>query len=39
VLRGGSWDDFANDARVAFRSGTYPDEEYDDFGFRCARGL
>jgi formylglycine-generating enzyme required for sulfatase activity len=39
VLRGGSWYDYAGDARCAFRNYSGPDYEGDVIGFRCARGL
>jgi len=36
-LRGGSWNDFANRIRVAFRGADYdPTNPYFSFGFRCA---
>jgi formylglycine-generating enzyme required for sulfatase activity len=39
VLRGGSWFDLADDARVASRDSDNPDNEFSNYGFRCARGL
>jgi formylglycine-generating enzyme required for sulfatase activity len=39
VLRGGSWNLNANDARVAYRVSYGPDGENGSIGFRCARGL
>jgi len=39
VLRGGSWADFARDARSAYRIHDQPSNRYDFYGFRLARGL
>jgi len=39
VIRGGSWNDGADDARVVTRNGFAPDIEINYIGFRCARGL
>ncbi|MGA9777694.1 MAG: formylglycine-generating enzyme family protein [Limisphaerales bacterium] len=39
MLRGGSWNGPAGDARCAFRGSSDPDYAYDFFGFRCVRGL
>jgi len=39
VLRGGSWLNYAFDARVANRNFNSPGIEYNDLGFRCVRGL
>ncbi len=39
VLRGGSWGNDPQDLRSAFRSGGYPSNRYDDWGFRLARDL
>lgn len=39
VMRGGSWNDGADDARVVTRNGFTPDVEHNFIGFRCARGL
>jgi sulfatase modifying factor 1 len=39
VLRGGSWNGSAGNARCANRLNDYPDYAYDDLGFRCVRGL
>jgi formylglycine-generating enzyme required for sulfatase activity len=38
VLRGGSWDDVADDVRGAYRYGLLPDDTFINGGFRCARG-
>ncbi len=38
VLRGGSWDYYADLARCANRTSNYPVSDYT-FGFRCVRGL
>jgi formylglycine-generating enzyme required for sulfatase activity len=38
VVRGGSWrNNFTTNLRAAYRTGAYPDDEYDGRGFRCAR--
>ena len=37
VLRGGSWYDYAGNARVSFRSYTDPSGGCHDYGFRVAR--
>lgn len=39
VLRGGSWNSWSYDIRVANRRewGSYPSDSYNDVGFRCAR--
>ncbi|MCB0106099.1 MAG: SUMF1/EgtB/PvdO family nonheme iron enzyme, partial [Caldilineaceae bacterium] len=34
TLRGGSWDDSGSYVRCAPRGGSYPDNDFDDFGFR-----
>ena len=39
VLRGGSWNEHASDARCAFRYGSGPSFGYYYFGFRCVRVL
>jgi formylglycine-generating enzyme required for sulfatase activity len=39
VIRGGSWFNGASFARVANRINGHPADDYDDVGFRCARGL
>ena len=39
VLRGGVWNGFAVYARCAIRYDGNPDDAYDNFGFRCVRGL
>lgn len=39
VLRGGSWLEFADLARIAERGYSSPVYEYISIGFRCARGL
>jgi formylglycine-generating enzyme required for sulfatase activity len=38
VVRGGSWDSYARDARSAVRGRCVPGARYDDLGFRPARG-
>ena len=37
VFRGGSWSDYPQYCRVAFRSGYSPDYRYNSIGFRLAR--
>ncbi|MBT3389536.1 MAG: SUMF1/EgtB/PvdO family nonheme iron enzyme, partial [Chloroflexi bacterium] len=37
VLRGGSWSNFGNFLRVAYRISLVPSFRNYDFGFRCAR--
>ena len=39
VLRGGVWDLDASSARCAYRYSDVPDYAFNDFGFRCVRGL
>ncbi|HTX21907.1 MAG TPA: SUMF1/EgtB/PvdO family nonheme iron enzyme [Candidatus Aquilonibacter sp.] len=41
VLRGGSWNGYAGNARCAGRAGDYPNtgNPYQDYGFRCVMGL
>jgi len=39
VFRGGSWDFNAQYCRVSFRDGIYPDDRFDDVGFRVALSL
>jgi formylglycine-generating enzyme required for sulfatase activity len=39
VVRGGSWNYYAFNARCAYRAGGDPDFEIEDRGFRCARGI
>ena len=39
VLRGGSWNDVAQDSRVAARYGGSPASTYSRLGFRCARDV
>jgi len=39
VLRGGSWGDYAGDARSAYRSGLAPDRRYIYCGFRLVRDV
>ncbi|MFN3589367.1 MAG: SUMF1/EgtB/PvdO family nonheme iron enzyme [Spirosomataceae bacterium] len=36
LLRGGSWDEVSNGARVAYRGGNTPDNRFSDFGFRVV---
>lgn len=36
VIRGGSWDLGGNELRVTFRGSFYPDDKYDNIGFRCV---
>ena len=36
VIRGGSWDDYAWDCRVTYRSDYWPDDRYDYYGFRSV---
>src|SRR5690606_9821981 len=36
VLRGGSWVDFAYDARAAYRYGRTPGRPFDNYGFRLV---
>jgi len=36
VLRGGAWDSFAADTRLAYRINDVPDARYYHVGFRCA---
>ncbi|MEO1610285.1 MAG: formylglycine-generating enzyme family protein [Pseudomonadota bacterium] len=38
VIRGGSWFNFARNARSAYRFGVEPSRRNDNLGFRCARG-
>lgn len=38
LLRGGSWGYRASNVRAAFRIWDRPDQRFDVFGFRCARG-
>lgn len=38
VLRGGSWHDFAQYVRSAYRTSNLPDNRYSDLGFRLALG-
>jgi formylglycine-generating enzyme required for sulfatase activity len=38
VIRGGSWDEYADRIRSAVRSGNEPGSCYSYFGFRCALG-
>jgi len=38
ILRGGSWDDYAKEARCADRGNNGPDGADDDIGFRCVSG-
>jgi formylglycine-generating enzyme required for sulfatase activity len=37
VMRGGSWDDYAQDCRSAYRDGGYPGGHFQDCGFRLSR--
>ena len=37
IDRGGSWNDFAQDARVSFRSGSYANSRRGHIGFRLSR--
>ena len=37
VLRGGSWANLANNARVAYRNADYPVGRNNSYGFRCVR--
>ena len=37
VIRGGSWDDVPQFARVAYRNGRTPDSRYYDLGVRLVR--
>jgi len=37
VLRGGSWGNFDNLLRVAYRGSGNPSNTYNYIGFRCAR--
>jgi formylglycine-generating enzyme required for sulfatase activity len=39
VVRGCSWNDFAQFCRSAYRSNDTPDGRYDDVGFRLARSV
>ncbi|MEI2691326.1 MAG: SUMF1/EgtB/PvdO family nonheme iron enzyme [Anaerolineae bacterium] len=39
VLRGGSWNNSANNVRAANRNRNTPDNRNDNVGFRCARPL
>jgi formylglycine-generating enzyme required for sulfatase activity len=39
VLRGGSWSNIALNARCDQRYGDYPSNAYNNYGFRCVRGL
>lgn len=39
ILRGGSWEGNAYFARCAFRNYAPPNDGFNDFGFRCVRGL
>ncbi len=39
VLRGGDWYGYANLCRVADRGNSAPDITFNNFGFRCVRGL
>jgi formylglycine-generating enzyme required for sulfatase activity len=39
VLRGGSWNSRANYLRCANRWSNSPSSAYDDWGFRCVKGL
>jgi len=39
VLRGGGWGSGANYCRSAYRNVSYPDNRFDDFGFRLACSL
>jgi formylglycine-generating enzyme required for sulfatase activity len=39
VVRGGSWDGYANYLRCAFRTSFNPNISYYYFGFRCVRSL
>jgi len=36
VIRGGSWDDVAQDVRAAYRNSNEPSARNDALGFRCA---
>ena len=37
VVRGGSWNDNARNARSAYRNWNPPDDRNDNLGFRCSR--
>ncbi len=37
VVRGGSWNDKAQNCRSAYRNRNHPDNRNDNLGFRCAR--
>jgi formylglycine-generating enzyme required for sulfatase activity len=39
VLRGGSWYHQPPNLRSSLRTHFWPDNRFDDFGFRCAKGL
>ena len=39
VLRGGAWNNNANNARSASRNNNTPDNANNNIGFRCARGI
>ena len=39
VLRGGAWNDFSQNLRVAYRNGSAPANTNGDFGFRCAKAV
>jgi formylglycine-generating enzyme required for sulfatase activity len=39
VMRGGSWTSDARNCRSAYRNAGYPDDYYDDYGFRVVKDL
>ena len=39
VIRGGSWNNTARNARAAYRNGNTPDDRNNNLGFRLARAL
>jgi formylglycine-generating enzyme required for sulfatase activity len=39
VLRGGNWNNNANNARCANRNNNNPDNANNNIGFRCVRGI
>ena len=39
VIRGGSWDNYGDDLRCAYRINDYPDDSFLSMGFRASRTI